>query len=110
MLGNAATFVISALLLVRLRPPPTAGPMTGRNRYPAGFRDWRFLFFALVNGCPSLHSSMLSIAVPLLTLATRGPRRVVAVLFILNTILAVLLLVSPLRRRPQPGFGEPAPP
>ncbi len=108
MLGNAATFVISALLLVRLRTPPTAGPMTGRNRYPAGFRDWRFLSLALVTGCLSLHSSMLSIAVPLWTLATGGPRWLVSVLFILNTILAVLLQVASARGSEKPGFGERA--
>jgi MFS family permease len=107
MIGNATTFLISVLLLVRLRTPPAA-PGANRNRYPAGFRDWRFLTLALVNGCLSLHSSILSIGIPLWALSTGAPRWMVSLLFILNTILAVLLQVASARGSEEPGFGERA--
>ncbi len=109
LLTNAATFVASVLLLVPLTIAPTApGALAGRNRLPAGFRDWRFLRLAALNGFFSLHMSILAIAIPLWTLATNAPRWIVSVLFVLNTVLAVLLQVASARGSEQPGFGERA--
>lgn len=129
MLGNAATFVLAAVLLIRVRtasaavgpagrhrhpvrvrtaPSAISGPGRHRYRYPAGFRDWRFLSLALVNGCLSLHMSILSVGIPLWTLATGGPRWLVSLMLILNTGMAVALQVASARGSDQPGFGERA--
>ncbi|HEY0932170.1 MAG TPA: MFS transporter, partial [Trebonia sp.] len=106
MLGNAITFVLSALLLIRVRTPAHIPPVSGRRRYLAGVRDWRFLGLTLVNGSLSLHTSILSVALPLWTLATGGPRWLVSLLLILNTVLAFLLQVASTRGSESPDFGQ----
>ena len=108
MLGNAVTFVLSALLLMRVSTPAHIRPVSGRRRYLVGVRDWRFLGLTLVNGCLSLHSSILSVALPLWVLATGGPRWLVSLLLILNTMLAFLLQVASTRGSDSPDFGQRA--
>ncbi|MGC4804627.1 MFS transporter [Micromonospora sp. DT233] len=108
MLGNALTFVLSVLMLLRLRMPPISPSPEGRRRYPSGVRDWRFLRLAMVNGCLSLHMMMLSVGIPLWALASGAPHWMVSLLFILNTVLAVLLQVASARGSEHPGFGERA--
>ncbi len=108
LLGNAATFVASVLLLLPLRVVVAPDATAGRNRIPAGFRDWRFLRLAALNGFFSLHMTMLAVAIPLWALATATPRWLVSVLLVLNTVLAVLLQVASARGSDQPGFGERA--
>ncbi|MDG4834254.1 MFS transporter [Solwaraspora sp. WMMD1047] len=108
MLGNAATFVLSVLLLLRLKVPSAVPLPAGRRRFPQGVRDWPFVRLAMVNGVLSLHMTMLSVGIPLWALASGAPTWTVSLLFILNTVLTVLLQVASARGSGHPGFGDRA--
>ncbi|MEV0001812.1 MFS transporter [Micromonospora sp. NPDC050980] len=109
LLTNAATFLGAVVLLATLRVAPgTVVPVSARKQYPTGLWDWRLLLVALLNGVFSLHTVILAVGVPLWALAVDAPLWLVSVLFVLNTVLAVLLQVATARGSDQPGFGERA--
>jgi len=92
VLANAASFVAVALIVSRLpllagtRPPRVAAWW----RLPS-LRDRRWLGLAGVNGVLCLHNSLLMVGIPLFILTrTSAPRSLVALLFVVNTVLVVL--------------------
>lgn len=92
VLANAASFVAVALIVSRLplltgtRPPRAAAWW----RLPS-LRDRRWLGLAGVNGVLCLHNSLLLVGIPLFILTrTSAPRSLVALLFVVNTVLVVL--------------------
>jgi MFS family permease len=99
VLGDAATFVVAAVLLARVRDvrvPLPEGPRTG---YREVLRDRRFLALTVLHGVLSLHLSVLLIGFPLwIDQRTNAPTAVAGVIFTLNSALVVLLQV-PFSRR-----------
>lgn len=99
MLGNAATFVVAAALLTRVRlAPRPAGDGAGAVRAaPArlrAIRDGRYVAVAAVNGALALHISLLAVAMPLwVTLHTAAPASLIGLLLVLNTVTAVVAQV-----------------
>lgn len=98
MLGDALSFLLCAAVLAALRPryaaraenPTTSGPRKG---FPA-LRDMRYVVVTGVNALLLLHMSLLSVGLPLwVTMHTNAPKSVVAVLLVVNTVLAVMLQV-----------------
>jgi len=98
MLGNAATFVLAALLLPRVRLAyPVGGSEATQRRRPrrlSALQDIRYLAVAAVNGVLSLHMAILAVAMPLwVTLHTSAPPALVGMLLVVNTVSAVVLQV-----------------
>ncbi|MDO3685169.1 MFS transporter [Micromonospora sp. C28ISP2-4] len=116
VVGNAATYLLSAALLLRLPPQPTAdarrataarpapdaettpGPLTtggGTRRGPGGpLRDGRFLAVSGASAVLSTHVTVLVLVVPLWTVDRAGaPPSVVSAVLLVNTVLTVLLAV-----------------
>jgi MFS family permease len=95
VLGNAFTFLIAGLLLMRV--PLTAadpGPRRTISGWPKSLRQGRYLIVAGLNGIMVLHIPLLSIAIPLwATLHTEAPRVIVGPLIMVNTIIAILLQI-----------------
>lgn len=65
ILGNAVSFVLAALLLLRITVPPAPAGMPGRPR-PV-LPDRRFAVFSLANGAIGIYLHVLSFAIPLWT-------------------------------------------
>ncbi len=106
VLGTAAAFVVSALLLTRLRA--VAGAAVQRRAGPLaaikGFRDWRYLLLAGLNGVLNLHTTILSVGIPLWALhATRVPTGLLPIVVLTNTVLSVVLQVPVSRTAEGPG-------
>ncbi|MFJ5542340.1 MFS transporter [Micromonospora chalcea] len=106
IVGNAATYLLSAALLLRLPPQPVAdagragasgatdGPLTtiGTRRGP--LRDGWFLAVSGVSAVLSTHVTVLVLVVPLWTVDRAGaPPPVVSAVLLANTVLTVLLAV-----------------
>ncbi len=96
ILSTAAAFVLSAVLLGRMRLAGQAtaqrkvGPLTAIK----GFRDWRYLALSGLNGVLSLHMTLLSVGLPLWALqATGASAGFVPVLILTNTVLSIVLQV-----------------
>lgn len=95
VLGNALTFVLAALLLLRV---PLLADDTPRRRtfagWPRSLRQGRYLLVAALNGVLALHIPLLSVGIPLwASLHTSAPRLIVGPLIVINTVLAVLLQI-----------------
>ncbi|KUM76863.1 MFS transporter [Streptomyces griseorubiginosus] len=97
MVGNAASFVLAAalLLLLRIQPhtrlPRTPAGTTTRKRLPA-LRDRWYMAAAGINALLLLHMTLLSVGVPLwIATSTHAPDSLIAALLVVNTALAVLL-------------------
>lgn len=93
VLANAATFLVSAALLLRLpgsRPPvSTSGP----SRL-AAIRDRRFVAVVLAAAVVSVHRLVLPVAMPLwIASRTDAPTWTVAALLAMNTALTAVLAV-----------------
>lgn len=98
MIGDAISFVLSATLLAFLRLKPadrtsrSAGDVSPL-RLPA-LRDRWYAATAGVNALMLLHMALLSVGVPLwITTHTRADDSLVAILLVVNTVIAVLLQV-----------------
>ncbi|MEU7758679.1 MFS transporter [Micromonospora aurantiaca (nom. illeg.)] len=97
VVGNAASYLLSAALLLRLPPQPTAAdarhtPATLRRGGP--LRDGRFLAVSGVSAVLSTHVTVLVLVVPLWTVDRAGaPPPVVSAVLLANTVLTVLLAV-----------------
>lgn len=109
VLVDAASFVVAALVLARLRlaahvpAPPGEGSVL---KSLAGLRDLPYLRLAGLNSVLLLHMTLLSVGIPLWVVSgTDAPVGVVAVLTAVNTVMAVLLQV-PLSRRAEDEAGS----
>ncbi|MEW2589447.1 MFS transporter [Micromonospora aurantiaca] len=97
VVGNAASYLLSAALLMRLPPQPTAAgarhtPATLRRGGP--LRDGRFLAVSGVSAVLSTHVTVLVLVVPLWTVDRAGaPPPVVSAVLLANTVLTVVLAV-----------------
>lgn len=97
MLGDAATYVLAAILLLRLQRSArlafretAAEPVLNRRFSLGALRDRRYMSAAGVNLIMSLHMSILSVAIPIwVTMHTSVPRWAVGPLLIINTALVV---------------------
>jgi MFS family permease len=99
VLGDAATFFVSAVLMLRVRDvrtPVARGPGTG---YAVVLRDRRFLALNACHGVLSLHLSILLIGFPLwIDQRTNAPTAMTGVIVTVNSLMVVLLQV-PFSRR-----------
>ncbi|MGV9804399.1 MFS transporter [Micromonospora chersina] len=96
VVGNAATYLLSAALLMRLpaHPPAARGPVAGRPRRARALRDGRFLAVSGASAVLALHLTVLTLIVPLWTVTRAGaPPPVVSAVLLTNTLLTVLLAV-----------------
>jgi len=92
IVGNAVTYVLAALVLLRL-PHVEPVPRTSGPRLPV-LRDRPYLAFAALNGVLSMHFTMIEIGVPLWVVNdTTAPRWTVALVFLVNTVVVALFQV-----------------
>ena len=109
MFGDALSFVIAALILARvpLTRVAAARRRSGFLTVLGSFRDWRYVGLASLNSVLTLHMTILVFGIPLwLIHATRAPVGLVAVVMVLNTVMAVVLQVPFSRHATVPG-GAP---
>jgi hypothetical protein len=95
-LGNAVTYLMSAVLVLRLPAmPPAPAPDVGLRNVPGrALRDWRFLVASAASGVISLYSVVLTLIIPLWIVArTAASPAVVSAVLLTNTALTVLLAV-----------------
>jgi Major Facilitator Superfamily len=98
LLADAASFVVSAILLVRLplprtpQPQPTARPSARRGRLRV--HSPRFILLSLLNGGLYLHTVLLSVGIPLwIASSTKAPSYVAGAVIVVNTVMAMTLQV-----------------
>ncbi|WBB82747.1 MFS transporter [Micromonospora sp. WMMC264] len=100
VVGNAASYLLSAALLLRLPPQPATdggrrtpgAPRRGGRGGP--LRDGRFLAVSGASAVLSTHVTVLVLVVPLWTVDRAGaPPPVVSAVLLANTVLTVLLAV-----------------
>jgi MFS family permease len=114
VLGTAAAFVSSALMLTRLRidgdgggvrrengaVPRKVGPLTAVRR----FRDWRYGLLTALNGVLNLHVTILSVGIPLWALqATELSAGLLPALVLINTLMSIALQVPVARGAEREG-------
>lgn len=94
VLGDAASYVICALLLLTLPAPAPPSRPAASTRGHGVLRDWRFLTVSLLNGLLMTYGSIFTVALPLWIVEhTSAPTWIVAALFGLNTFIAITLCV-----------------
>ncbi|WP_174535151.1 MFS transporter [Micromonospora chalcea] len=103
VVGNAASYLLSAALLLRLPPQPAGGGVRrapgalrrgGRLRRGGPLRDGRFLAVSGASAVLSTHVTVLVLVVPLWTVdRASAPPPVVSAVLLANTALTVLLAV-----------------
>jgi Major Facilitator Superfamily len=104
--GDALSFAVAALILARvpLTRPAAAGRRAGYLTVLGSFRDWRYVGLASLNSVLTLHMTILTFGIPLwLIHATSAPASLVAVLMLLNTVMAVVLQVPFSKHATVPG-------
>jgi hypothetical protein len=96
MYGDALSFVLAAVTLSRV-PLTRAAAVRQHPGFLAvlgSFRDWRYVGLAAVNSVLTLHLTILVFGIPLwLIHATSAPAGLVAVVVVVNTVMAVVLQV-----------------
>ena len=96
MYGDALSFVVAAVILARV-PLTRAAAVRRRPGFLAvlgSFRDWRYARLAALNSVLTLHLTILVFGIPLwLIHATSAPAGLVAVVVVVNTVMAVVLQV-----------------
>lgn len=98
VLGNAASFIVAALLLSRLQLRNPAAPAEQKAKKSplrlVALRDLRYVAVSGVNGVLVLHMALLGIGVPLwVSEHTSAPKALVGLLLVVNTVLAVVFQV-----------------
>lgn len=92
-LGNAVTFIVSGLLVLRLPATPTPPSVNSGRRFGA-LRDLPFLTVVGASGLLALHGAVLVVGLPLwLVTRTDLPNFVVPLFLTVNTALVVLFQV-----------------
>lgn len=93
IVGNAASFLVSAAVISRLpRMDPLAAP-AGAKRRPV-LKDYPFVAVTALNGIMSIQAKVLSFALPLWIVSqTHAPRWFVGVSVLVNTVMVVTLQV-----------------
>ncbi|MBO4206745.1 MFS transporter [Micromonospora echinofusca] len=96
VIGNASTYAISALLVLRL--PRTSRPSTlttpRRSLLGPALRDLPFLAVSTASAVLTLHHVVLTLIIPLWVVShTSAPAGVVSAILVTNTVLTVLLAV-----------------
>src|SRR5262249_10721707 len=96
MLGDALSFVVAALILARV-PLTRVAAVRRRSGFLAvvgSFHDWGSASLAALNSVLTLRMTIRVFGIPLwLIHATSAPAGLVAVLMVLNTVMAVVLQV-----------------
>lgn len=97
VVGNAASFLASGLLIHRIRASrPVRARTAAGSRGPAivVFRDRRFLVLTLLASVPGLAQTVLDLGVPLwIVRRTDAPHAMAAVVVLVNTVIVVLFQV-----------------
>lgn len=95
VIGNAATYAISAALIMRLpATPPPARPAPRRGLIGPALRDLPFLAVSTASAVLSLHGMLLTLIIPLWVVShTAAPASMVSAILVANTVLTVLLAV-----------------
>jgi MFS family permease len=102
ILGDAATYLVAAILLSRLAPVPRMARRAEGPRLIA-LRDRPFLAFVALDGLLSTHFGLFEVALPLwIAHRTDAPRWLIAVLFLTNTTAVVLFQVRAARGTDEP--------
>lgn len=93
IVGNAASFLVSAAVVSRLpRMEPLAAPAGAKRR--AVLSDYPFVVLTVLNGIMSIQGKVLSFALPLWIVGqTQVPRWFVGVSVLVNTVMVVTLQV-----------------
>jgi Major Facilitator Superfamily len=106
MFGDALSFVVAALILARVPLTRVAAVRRRAGFLTAlgSFHDWRYAGLASLNSVLTLHMTILVLGIPLwLIHATSAPAGLVAVLMLLNTVMAVVLQVPLSKHAAVPG-------
>jgi MFS family permease len=93
IVADALTFFLAAAMLMPLRIPARPMPPSPPPEGP-GVRvlDLRFLLLTALNGVLYLHTTVLSVGLPLwIATRTKVPTVLVGVVIVVNTVLAILL-------------------
>lgn len=110
VLGNALSFAVVALVLRTIPVDRSAAPVAlkgGRFSALAALSDRSYLTLTGLNGLLSLHTTLLSVGIPLCVVSvTAAPAAIVPVLTTINTIMAVLLQVRLARTTKREGGGR----
>lgn len=95
LLVNAATCVVTALVLLRVPPDAlTEEEVTEPTRRRPAVRDWPYCRLALLAGLVTIADTALTVGIPLWVITfTHAPRAFGAWVIALNTLLVVLLQV-----------------
>lgn len=94
IVGDAATFLVAALMVMRLPHVPPLPRQIGDGPRLVAIRDRPYVWVVALNSVLSIHNGLLEVAVPLWVVRhTSAPRWIVAVLFVLNTAMCVLFQV-----------------
>jgi MFS family permease len=96
ILGDAATFFLAALLLVRLPHVPPEPPRAADDDRPRliVLRDRPYVLVTLLVAIMTMHFSLLDVGIPLWVSGhTDAPNAIVGVIFVINCILVALLSV-----------------
>jgi hypothetical protein len=93
ILGDAVTYLVAALVVTRLPALPPVPVVHGQPRLIV-LRDKSFLACTVLDGLMSIHLDILTFALPLwIASRTTAPAWLIAVLFLVNTSVIVLLQV-----------------
>jgi MFS family permease len=105
---NAAMMLVTAIFVRRLPAVPRATRTAEKTSRLAVLTDRPFVAVSLLSGLLSAHGTLYLVVLPLWVLShTDAPRTLIAVLVLLNTILAVLLQVRASRgAETVPGAGR----
>ncbi|MGV9775784.1 MFS transporter [Streptosporangium sp. NPDC003464] len=96
---DALSFLVSALVLLRLPAVPSSPPAPAGEPALAVLRDRPYALIALLNMIMLLYMPLLSLVIPLwIVQRTQAPSWTVSALLVLNTLSVVLLQVRVARR------------
>lgn len=106
VLGDAATFLVAGVLMLRVRDvrvPVPEGPRTG---YGTVLRNRRFVALGALHGILTLNVAMLILGFPLwIDQRTSAPTAIAGVVFTLNSLLVVVLQVPFSKRLTSVALG-----
>ncbi|MFE2931325.1 MFS transporter [Streptomyces sp. NPDC059278] len=93
VLGNALSFLATAVVVSRLPALPPVPAPPGAGRWTA-LKDYRYMAITALDGIMSMHGSVLVFALPLWIVGHTGaPRWFVGTSVLINTIMVILLQV-----------------